>query len=143
MRAQLFLPLFNTSSSSPQHFHSLTVGKQSCIHSFSPQVHLTNPTIMMSVSLVLITLSLLPFLSAAPLASRIAGLELDIQVLQLGLYLEHVEYNFFNGGWEKFSDADFASAGFSSDFRANIKTIADVSSSFSTKYVQQLNLNSL
>ena len=137
LRIQLFLPFFYYYFFIFSTALSFVDCRETVLHTLfqSTRILLTNPTIMMSLSLVLITLSLLPFLSAAPLASPAAGLELDIQVLQLGLYLEHVEYNFFNGGWEKFSDADFANAGFSNDFRANIKKIADVGSSLSTKHM--------
>ncbi|MCJ1356143.1 MAG: hypothetical protein MMC33_006137 [Icmadophila ericetorum] len=80
----------------------------------------------MQFSLVLTTsLCLLPFLSAAPLSTRAEGLDLDIQVLQLGLYLEHLEFNFFTLGYQNFTDSDYTKAGFASGFRDTIKVIAD------------------
>lgn len=51
----------------------------------------------------------------------------DESVLQLALYLEHLELNLYTGGFENFTDAEYTAAGFPPGFRDNVGVIADVS----------------
>ena len=53
----------------------------------------------------------------------------DESVLQLALYLEHLETALYSGGFEKFTDAQYTSAGFPAGFHENIGVIAQVSQS--------------
>ena len=50
----------------------------------------------------------------------------DESVLQLALYLEHLELALYTGGYEKFTDAEYTAAGFPAGFRGNVGVIAQV-----------------
>ena len=50
----------------------------------------------------------------------------DESVLQLALYLEHLELALYTGGFQKFTDAEYAAAGFPAGFRENVGVIASV-----------------
>lgn len=50
----------------------------------------------------------------------------DESVLQLALYLEHLEYALYSGGYEKFSEAQYVAEGFPAGFRDNVGLIAQV-----------------
>ena len=52
----------------------------------------------------------------------------DESVLQLALYLEHLELALYTGGFENFTDAQYTAAGFPAGFRENVGVIASVSS---------------
>ena len=51
----------------------------------------------------------------------------DESVLQLALYLEHLETALYTGGYENFTDAQYIAAGFPPGFRDNVGVIAQVS----------------
>lgn len=53
----------------------------------------------------------------------------DESVLQLALYLEHLELALYTGGYENFTDAEYTAAGFPAGFRENVGVIASVCSS--------------
>lgn len=46
-------------------------------------------------------------------------------ILNYALTLEHLEDTFYREGLEKFTESDFADAGFDSTFFANIKKVAE------------------
>ncbi|KAL8839219.1 MAG: hypothetical protein Q9170_001825 [Blastenia crenularia] len=48
----------------------------------------------------------------------------DESVLQLALYLEHLEQSLYTGGYENFTDAQYTAAGFPPGFRENVGVIA-------------------
>ena len=48
----------------------------------------------------------------------------DESVLQLALYLEHLEFSLYTGGYENFTDAQYTAEGFPSGFRDNVGVIA-------------------
>ncbi len=50
----------------------------------------------------------------------------DESVLQLALYLEHLELSLYSGGYENFTDAQYTAAGFPPGFRDNVGVIAQV-----------------
>lgn len=50
----------------------------------------------------------------------------DESVLQLALYLEHLELALYTGGYENFTDAEYTAAGFPAGFRENVGVIASV-----------------
>ena len=50
----------------------------------------------------------------------------DESVLQLALYLEHLELSLYTGGYENFTDAQYTAAGFPAGFRENVGVIAQV-----------------
>ena len=72
-----------------------------------------------------LALSLLPLVSAVPLAKRALSTN-DTSVLQLALYLEHLELSLYTGGYENFTDAEYTAAGFPAGFRENVGVIATV-----------------
>ena len=80
---------------------------------------------MLSSTLVL-ALSLAPAAFAAPtqLVKRALSAN-DTAVLKLANTLEYLEYTLYSGGHDKFSDADFTSAGFPAGFRDQVGVIAD------------------
>ena len=68
---------------------------------------------------------------AAPVAKRANTLPpvdsaTDESVLQLALYLEHLELALYTGGYENFTDAEYTAAGFPAGFRENVGVIAQV-----------------
>ncbi|KAM0806443.1 ferritin-like domain-containing protein, partial [Usnea florida] len=48
----------------------------------------------------------------------------DESVLNLALYLEHLEFALYSGGYENFTDAQYTAAGFPPGFRENVGVIA-------------------
>ena len=52
----------------------------------------------------------------------------DESVLQLALYLEHLETALYTGGYENFTDAQYTAEGFPAGFRENVGVIAQVHS---------------
>ena len=50
----------------------------------------------------------------------------DESVLQLALYLEHLELALYTGGYENYTDAEYTAAGFPPGFRENVGVIASV-----------------
>lgn len=50
----------------------------------------------------------------------------DESVLQLALYLEHLELALYTGGYVNFTDAEYTAAGFPAGFRENVGVIASV-----------------
>ena len=74
-----------------------------------------------------LALGLLPLISAAPTSlQRRAISAADTSVLQLALYLEHLEFHLYTGGYENFTDAEYTAAGFPAGFRDNVGVIAEV-----------------
>lgn len=75
--------------------------------------------------------SLLASAVAAPVEKRVNTLPpvdsaTDESVLQLALYLEHLELALYTGGYENFTDAEYTAAGFPAGFRENVGVIASV-----------------
>lgn len=80
--------------------------------------------------LLALAAALLPLTSAHPLAARQAPAPLsasDTAVVQLALFLEHLEFNLYSGGYENFTEAQYEAAGFPSGFRDLIGVTASVS----------------
>lgn len=50
----------------------------------------------------------------------------DASVLQLALYLEHLEQSLYTGGYENFTEAEYTADGFPAGFRDNVGVIAQV-----------------
>lgn len=74
---------------------------------------------------------LVAFVVAAPVEKRANTLPpvdsaADESVLQLALYLEHLELALYTGGYENFTDAEYSAAGFPAGFRENVGVIASV-----------------
>lgn len=55
---------------------------------------------------------LLPLTSALPLKSRQAPSAADVSVAQLAVFLEHLEFNLYTGGYDNFTDAQYLAQGF-------------------------------
>ena len=53
----------------------------------------------------------------------------DTAVLTLALFLEHVEFALYTGGYDNFTDDQYTAAGFPAGFRENVNVIAGVSTS--------------
>lgn len=51
---------------------------------------------------------------------------IDESVLQLALYLEHLELSLYTGGYVNFTDAEYTAEGFPPGFRENVGVIAQV-----------------
>ncbi|KAI4213076.1 MAG: hypothetical protein LQ351_004230 [Letrouitia transgressa] len=76
-----------------------------------------------------IVLGLLPLVAAHPVEKRQNTLPpvvsaQDASVLQLALYLEHLEQSLYHGGYNNFSEAQYTAAGFPAGFRDNVNVIA-------------------
>lgn len=81
----------------------------------------------MRFSIASLALGLLPIISAAPAAIQKRALSAsDTSVLQLALFLEHLELNLYTGGYLNFTDAQYTAAGFPPGFRDNVGVIASV-----------------
>lgn len=76
-------------------------------------------------SFLLLALALAPSLiSSHPVLDKRSLSESDISVLSLALYLEHLEYALYSGGYEAFTAAQYEADGLSSAFRDNVLVIA-------------------
>ncbi len=64
--------------------------------------------------------------SAIPLEKRQSITSTDATVLQLALYLEHLEYAFYSGGCNSYTEAQFQASGFPAGFRKQICVTAQV-----------------
>lgn len=51
---------------------------------------------------------------------------MDESVVQLALYLEHLEFVLYSSGYDNFTDAQYTAAGFPAGFRDNVGLIASV-----------------
>ena len=84
----------------------------------------------MQLSNILLTLGLAPLALAHPLEKRQnlppVVSAADESVLQLALYLEHLEQSLYHGGFDNFTDAEYAAQGFPPGFRDNVGVIAQV-----------------
>ncbi|KAL8708287.1 MAG: hypothetical protein Q9225_007625, partial [Loekoesia sp. 1 TL-2023] len=83
----------------------------------------------MIFSTVAAAFALLPLAFSHPLEKRQNALPpvnsaTDESVLQLALYLEHLELSLYTGGFENFTDAEYTAAGFPPGFRENVGVIA-------------------
>ena len=50
----------------------------------------------------------------------------NVDVLDLALYLEHLEQALYTGGYNAFTEQQYQAEGFPAGFRDNVKVIADV-----------------
>ncbi|KAL8945744.1 MAG: hypothetical protein Q9222_007762 [Ikaeria aurantiellina] len=83
----------------------------------------------MLFSTAALALGLLPFALSLPVEKRQNALPpvnsgMDESVLQLALYLEHLEMNLYTGGFNNFTDEQYTAAGFPAGFRENVGVIA-------------------
>ena len=89
----------------------------------------------MHLSNLLLALGLAPLALAHPLEKRQSLPPIvsatDESVLQLALYLEHLEQSLYHGGFDNFTDAEYNAQGFPAGFRENVGVIAAVSLQFS------------
>ncbi|KAL8745270.1 MAG: hypothetical protein Q9190_002576 [Brigantiaea leucoxantha] len=81
------------------------------------------PSLSVALSLVL------PLLTAHPVEKRQNALPpvssaMDESVLQLALYLEHLEQNLYHQGYDNYTEEQYTAAGFPAGFRDNINVIA-------------------
>lgn len=93
----------------------------------------------MIFSVAFVSATLLPLAFAHPLEKRQNALPpvrsaTDASVLQLALYLEHLEQNLYHGGFENFTEAEYIADGFPPGFRENVGVIAAVSSFHSASH---------
>ena len=81
----------------------------------------------MRFSTASMALGLVSLVSAAPtpLAKRAISTN-DTNVLQLALFLEHLEFTLYTGGFENFDDDQYTAEGFPAGFRENVGVIAQV-----------------
>lgn len=74
----------------------------------------------------------LPLSLAAPTDSKIVKRQAgsgslsqsDMNVVELALFLEHLEYNLYTGGYENFTDAQYQQYGFPAGFRDGVGVTA-------------------
>lgn len=70
--------------------------------------------------------AVLPFSLAAPIDMKITRRQSgslsqsDMNVVELALFLEHLEYNLYTEGYENFTDAQYSQYGFPAGFRDGI-----------------------
>ena len=87
-----------------------------------------------------LALSLLPLISTAPtLLQKRTISDSDTSVLQLALYLEHLEFHLYTGGYENFTDAEYVAAGFPSGYRDNVGVIAQARRHWVSLYIKLAN----
>jgi len=67
----------------------------------------------------------------------------DESVLQLALFLEHLEYNLYTGGYEAFTEAEYEAAGFEAGFRDNVAVIASQEATHAATITSILEENSV
>jgi hypothetical protein len=86
---------------------------------------------MMFKQLLAIAAAMSPFTGA--FAARIHPRQMpgaltaqDTAVIQLALFLEHLEFNLYSGGFNNFTDSDYTDAGFPHGFREQVHAIASV-----------------
>ncbi|KAL8710162.1 MAG: hypothetical protein Q9220_005245 [cf. Caloplaca sp. 1 TL-2023] len=77
-----------------------------------------------------LALGLLPFALSHPVEKRQNALPpvksgMDKSVLQLALYLEHLEMSLYTGGFNNFTDTQYTAEGFPAGFRENVGVIAE------------------
>lgn len=78
----------------------------------------------MLFSAATVALAAAGFASAAPAIQKRASEINDGVILNYALTLEHLEDTFYREGLSKFSEKDFADAGFDSTFYNNIKKVS-------------------
>ncbi|MCJ1310171.1 hypothetical protein MMC25_003832 [Agyrium rufum] len=71
-----------------------------------------------------LALGLISLTSAAPFLQKRALSANDTNTLQLALFLEHLEFNLYSGGFNSFTDAQYTAEGFPAGFRENVGVIA-------------------
>lgn len=86
----------------------------------------------MIFSAAIVAMASVPLAFSHPLEKRQNALPpvnsaTDASVLQLALYLEHLEQNLYHGGFDNFTDAEYIADGFPPGFRENVGVIAAVS----------------
>jgi hypothetical protein len=79
----------------------------------------------MRFSSILNLLPLLALTSSAPVQKRALSAD-DESVLQLALFLEHLEFTLYTEGYDNYTDAQYTAEGFPEGFRENILVIAEV-----------------
>ena len=75
----------------------------------------------------IVSMAAVPLAMAAPILEKRGLSTDDTMVLELALFLEHLEYALYSAGYASFTDAQYTAAGFPAGFRANIEVIAQVS----------------
>lgn len=97
--------------------------------------------------LTLAALAVLPFSLAAPTKNNIlrrqSGFlsQSDMNVVELALFLEHLEYNLYTGGYENFTDAEYSQYGFPAGFRDGIGLTAQQEAIHAATLTQVLESN--
>ena len=59
----------------------------------------------------------------------------DENVAQLALYLEHLEFALYTGGYQNFTDEQYTAEGFPPGFRENVGVIAQVCAKQSSRSI--------
>lgn len=72
----------------------------------------------------LLGLAVAPLALSAPVLQKRALSDNDTMVVKLALYLEHLEYSLYSGGYEAFTEAQYEADGFPAGFRDNVGVIA-------------------
>ncbi|KAI9826421.1 MAG: hypothetical protein M1819_007384 [Sarea resinae] len=67
----------------------------------------------------------------------------DTTILQLALYLEHLEFSLYSGGCDNFNDAQYTAQGFPAGFRENVCVIADQEDTHANTIAAVLNANGI
>lgn len=104
----------------------LTLTLTLTLHSIFTVLQFSNKTsVTMRSAIFSLAAGLLPLALTAPLEKRALSTT-DVSVLQLALFLEHLELNLYSGGCKNFTDAQYMAQGFPPGFRENVCVIAEV-----------------
>ncbi|KAI9751372.1 MAG: hypothetical protein M4579_006095 [Chaenotheca gracillima] len=96
----------------------------------------------MKTTLSLVALGLGSLAAAAPLEKRALS-DADSSTLQLALYLEHLEFALYSGGYAAFDDAAYQADGFPAGFRENVNVIAQHEKTHADTITQVLQENGI
>ncbi|KZF19652.1 hypothetical protein L228DRAFT_270974 [Xylona heveae TC161] len=78
---------------------------------------------MKLLSFLPLAIGVLPLVASVPLTKRALSAS-DQSVLELALYLEHLEHAMYSSGFQNFTEQQYESAGFPPGFRDNVGVIA-------------------
>ncbi|KAI9845161.1 MAG: hypothetical protein M1837_005046 [Sclerophora amabilis] len=93
-----------------------------------------------SLSLLALGFGLSPLVAAVPLERRALS-DADSSTLQLALYLEHLEFALYSGGFNAFDEATYQGDGFPAGFRDNVNVIAQHEATHASAISEVLSTN--